>query len=1023
MWQLEEEQVECPHRNYDPVTKYCPDCETWLSLDPSEERRIQRALKSEHAQEITPDTSPLDWKKWRLVVDSRAPDSDLIGAREIARTIKAVSDVDLAPAKLKRTGKLPARRNLIIIGGVDKKGPIGDLQAQAHLELSADNPGFDGFVLQYHRGLLSGGRDCILVTGSNQRGAMYGCFELAERIRRGDDLRSLDLRERPYFRIRGGNVEGEHNLLLHESTCATYRPTEEELLGFAKMRANLLILRFNLWPHPDELVTYKHLPEVKKVPDWVHQNIRDLKQDIKLAKKYGFLVLVQLGMWHKSWADEQIMTAHPDAQAVRDKKLSLTPHEWWYTLCPSHPIMRRYVEAEVRELFELYPDLDGIYTWSGSDCSPLACECKKCLKYPWSQRQVDYHTLLYQTLKTAKPEAIYIMDLSNLEAYHHLFIQSLPKGIYYSSWSRYPSGLSYPELKTKDPLNRRLRNYLPQLSTWSEGLVCSTTPVFDLEALQWDIGQYAQSEPPGLMDHHPFLIADFGKPDRYFDIAEPFHYAWLKWAWNPNRIEPEEMIERWAQERFPNSWKRVVRAYAHLKRVRDKAFIAQRVPQRGYFSSLELLDWSVLRPEAKIEGPRLVREQGPRDDRQAPYGFAKPGRTFYLYEKKLRALGLNRNTLRQWRERFDPTGPVSSAVREIKRAVAAEPENRHLQTFLLKLQAVSAHTEIYRDHMWAGLRYQVAMDLKASGRKEESLVELNLVKRDLLRAATACLSYLVGPTSLSLNWSRWAEKGKWQSWDSIKERLAQICQLLKEEPDYQGLFMSALKQVRRRELRLGWEPEKTRHPSPKCYHLFDLSAQCNKGPDDQLNDERKWYQENFDDHYRRFHRDYRQLPAGLQYFFGIPFQMVDPQSNQSKNYVMLRGKPEPQLPTATEELPVGRTLESLHFLANIYWFELPGTALAQVRVKYADGEMVEIPIRAWQEVTCYRGPEQTPEAKVAWLEMERPKEKIASTAGMLGINYFSWDNPRPDQEIASIQVVSENTRAVPLLFAVTGRVR
>ena len=72
---------------------------------------------------------------------------------------------------------------------------------------------------------------------------------------------------------------------------------------------------------------------------------------------------------------------------------------------------------------------------SGSDGMPLWCECEKCEKYPFSKRQVDYSTFLYNTIKKYKPGAGYIMGGSNLEMYGDRIFKNVPKGIYFTDWN------------------------------------------------------------------------------------------------------------------------------------------------------------------------------------------------------------------------------------------------------------------------------------------------------------------------------------------------------------------------------------------------------------------------------------------------------------------------------------------------------------------------------------------------------------------------------------------------------------
>lgn len=85
-------------------------------------------------------------------------------------------------------------------------------------------------------------------------------------------------------------------------------------------------------------------------------------------------------------------------------------------------------------------------------------------------------------------------------------------------------------------------------------------------------------------------------------------------------------------------------------------------------------------------------------------------------------------------------------------------------------------------------------------------------------------------------------------------------------------------------------------------------------------------------------------------------------------------------------------------------------------VHYSDGQTEDVPVYAEIDIDHYmqRRPSALPGAQVAWIgPYENSEDNAVAYAKQ-------WNNPRPDVEIASVDMVYvDRDRGVPALFAIT----
>lgn len=165
------------------------------------------------------------------------------------------------------------------------------------------------------------------------------------------------------------------------------------------------------------------------------------------------------------------------------------------------------------------------------------------------------------------------------------------------------------------------------------------------------------------------------------------------------------------------------------------------------------------------------------------------------------------------------------------------------------------------------------------------------------------------------------------------------------------------------------------------------------------------------------------LPQKRQEFRGVPFQV-------GPNYVRLRGKNEPQLPTEAKNVAVGFKVDKLHILHGTSYgafgdaahrFHVPeGTEIGQYRVRYADKSERVIPVVYGEDVRDawdWDRSRATTRGVVAWTGTTP-----AATREGVSVRVYltTWKNPRPDAEVTHIDYASEpSTAASPFCVVLT----
>jgi len=151
-----------------------------------------------------------------------------------------------------------------------------------------------------------------------------------------------------------------------------------------------------------------------------------------------------------------------------------------------------------------------------------------------------------------------------------------------------------------------------------------------------------------------------------------------------------------------------------------------------------------------------------------------------------------------------------------------------------------------------------------------------------------------------------------------------------------------------------------------------------------------------------------QFPRGPSVTFkGVPFDVGD-------RLIVLRSEDHaPGVPQRIDGLVCGVNASRLHFLHGCAWAEGKGTAIMAYRVNYADGTAADIDVVFGEHLLGWWDlPAPLAKAELAWQgrnEIHMP----------LCVYLMRWDNLKPEVEIRSIDFVSTNSDAIPLVLGVT----
>jgi hypothetical protein len=132
--------------------------------------------------------------------------------------------------------------------------------------------------------------------------------------------------------------------------------------------------------------------------------------------------------------------------------------------------------------------------------------------------------------------------------------------------------------------------------------------------------------------------------------------------------------------------------------------------------------------------------------------------------------------------------------------------------------------------------------------------------------------------------------------------------------------------------------------------------------------------------------------------------------------LVARGK---HYPASVVGIPVHRKFARLHVLHATNYSETDATRIGAYVLHYADGRQSELSILYGNDVQDWWHKKESRDVTrptVAWTSSD-------SAASVSGVEFRlfkrTWDNPRPEVEVESIDFTSAETRCGPFLIAMT----
>lgn len=110
--------------------------------------------------------------------------------------------------------------------------------------------------------------------------------------------------------------------------------------------------------------------------------------------------------------------------------------------------------------------------------------------------------------------------------------------------------------------------------------------------------------------------------------------------------------------------------------------------------------------------------------------------------------------------------------------------------------------------------------------------------------------------------------------------------------------------------------------------------------------------------------DFRYMPLGNQVFCGVPFEIIDPATNNEKSCLVLRGEHRHYFPESVEGIQVNKKYKRLFFLHTAAWVFEPDK-IGEYVVDYEDGTREIVDIYAKRNIDDWWAPGDLEDAEIS----------------------------------------------------------
>ena len=158
------------------------------------------------------------------------------------------------------------------------------------------------------------------------------------------------------------------------------------------------------------------------------------------------------------------------------------------------------------------------------------------------------------------------------------------------------------------------------------------------------------------------------------------------------------------------------------------------------------------------------------------------------------------------------------------------------------------------------------------------------------------------------------------------------------------------------------------------------------------------------------------LPTGVQEFAGTEFDVHGLIQLSSTGNTRLTNR----YPDHVDNIRIGQRCTRLHFLHAGAGGERDGVKVGQYVVHYATGPDQEIPLVYAEDLRVWwHYPNKSKNIGRAVLAWTGTNAASAAQNATLRLFKLTWDNPQPENEIRSIDIVSGTSKCAPFVVAIT----
>lgn len=147
---------------------------------------------------------------------------------------------------------------------------------------------------------------------------------------------------------------------------------------------------------------------------------------------------------------------------------------------------------------------------------------------------------------------------------------------------------------------------------------------------------------------------------------------------------------------------------------------------------------------------------------------------------------------------------------------------------------------------------------------------------------------------------------------------------------------------------------------------------------------------------------------GEQYLRGVLFNIIEPDDNDDKSCIVLRGQNDMSVPQSVE-IDVNKKAAGVYFLHAGSWLS---ERVGQYVFVYADGSEEAVEIVGGRDMSDWWGVSETDTVRTAW-------KGEGYEAGIISLGLFAMPNPYPDKEIAKLRLQSYGDATYPMIVAIT----